>query len=150
MTGKQDGFAVIFQQKQNGMCVIGWHIPFCFWVDSKGGHLLLWRWVIHLRPRKAKAFRGYRPSMQALIGLSQPCGLTSDGARGIPVGGEIQRERLPQFAIVAQAALRPVLCGSLGLHLPVSATGGGRFRPPWPEESKETGGFVAHDFACKV
>ena len=65
------------------------------------------------------------------------------GARSIPVGGGIQRGQLPQFAIVAQAALRPVLCGSLGLHLPVSATGGGRFRPPWPEESKETGGFVA-------
>ena len=44
-------------------------------------------------------------------------------------GGRIQRGQLPQFAIVAQAAMRPALCGSLGFHLPASATGGGRFRP---------------------
>ncbi|MBR1584436.1 MAG: hypothetical protein IJ662_02725, partial [Clostridia bacterium] len=40
--------------------------------------------------------------------------------------------RTSQFGIVAQGSAQaqpPGLCASLGLHLPVSATGGGRFRP---------------------
>ena len=40
--------------------------------------------------------------------------------------------RTSQFGIVAQGSAQaqaPALCASLGLHLPVSATGGGRFRP---------------------
>ena len=79
MTGKQDGFAVIFQEKQNGMCVICWHIPFCSW-------------------------GGFQRRATPPLALGHPI-----GARSIPVGGGIQRGR--------------------------------RFL--WPEESKETGGFVA-------
>ena len=68
------------------------HIPFGFMGGSqRRTTAILRRWVIHLRSRKAKAFRGYRPSMQTLIGISQPCGLTSDRVRSISVGGGIQR-----------------------------------------------------------
>ena len=88
------------------------HSVLAFWGRfQRRAAAFLWRWVIHLRPRKAKAFRGYRPSMQTLIGISQPCGLTSDRVRSISVGGGIQRGQ----------------------------------RLLWPEESKETGGFVAED-----
>ena len=88
------------------------HIPFGFMGGSqRRTTAILWRCVIHLRSRKAKAFRGYRLSMQTLIGISQPCGLTSDRVRSISVGGGIQRGQ----------------------------------RLLWPEESKETGGFVAED-----
>ena len=37
-----------------------------------------------------------------------------------------------------------------GTAFPWQEASNGGQRPPWQEESNETGGFVAHDFVCKV
>ena len=66
-------------------------------------------------------------------------------ALGYPIGagsallaGESKGDRVP-LAVVSKGG-GAALVG--GIH-------GGQ-RPSWHEESKETGGFVAHDFARKV
>ena len=60
--------------------------------------------------------------------------------KGEPFFG-LQRTVPPQI-LSFRFFTAPVLCASLGLHLPSSATGGGRFRPPsekaeWKEEGEK-------------
>ena len=71
--------------------------------------------------------------------LSNPYSFLGGGA-GEPFFG-LQRTVPPQI-LSFRFFTAPVLCASLGLHLPSSAAGGGRFRPPsekadWKEEGEK-------------
>ena len=61
-------------------------------------------------------------------------GMANSFGSGFPIGA-----RAPCWQWFPKAA-----------ELPWREASNGGQHPPWPEESNETGGFVAHDFARKV
>ena len=121
---------------------------------KKLGGTTLWEAKERFRA-STKSMLCHRKSASRLsMGTSISCNMAIPGsfARNCSYYGrkliaEAAFSRTSQFGIVAQGpaqAQAPALCASLGLHLPVSATGGGRFRPsatytPPPADKKSKG-----------
>ena len=72
-------------------------------------------------------------------------GMANSFGSGFPIGA-----RAPCWLRIPKGTAFPWQWFPKAAALPWREASNGGQRPPWQEESNETGGFVAHDFARKV